>query len=202
MNRAKIQLSPDELALVQNSDWLLTKNKIIEKVYDLFGTVAEETRAILQNASSWLPAEAFTASPKISKGENYLGLPYVMLDYPRLFTKEDVFAIRTLFWWGNFFSVTLHLKGRYKDQYIQAINKKLYLFADNNFHICIGGDEWRHEFTDDNYISLKQAGHASAERILLKDDFCRLSARVSLNDWNQSNNALVELFRVIVNSIN
>ena len=55
-------------------------------------------------------------SPKISKGENYRGLPYVMLDYPRLFGREEVLAIRTFFWWGHGFSVTLHLKGGYRER--------------------------------------------------------------------------------------
>ena len=51
------------------------------------------------------------STPKIAKGENYLQLPYVLLDYPRCFDKENIFAIRTMFWWGNFFSITLHLSG-------------------------------------------------------------------------------------------
>ena len=37
MSPAKIQLSVEELQLVQNAQWLLTKNIIIEKVYTLFG---------------------------------------------------------------------------------------------------------------------------------------------------------------------
>src|SRR5262245_43273102 len=105
MNRAKIQLTADELTLVQNADWLLTKNNIIEKVFEMFGDVAAGAGDIFKQHSASLPQEAFVQSPKISKGEKYLGLPYVMLDYPRLFTKDDVFAIRTLFWWGNFFSI-------------------------------------------------------------------------------------------------
>src|SRR5262245_51174126 len=114
MNRAKIQLSADELSLVQNAAWLLTKNNIIDKVFELFGEVATGAGELLKEAADWLPKETFVQSPKISKGEKYLGLPYVMLDYPRMFSREDVFAIRTFFWWGNFFSVTLHIKGKYK----------------------------------------------------------------------------------------
>ena len=67
-----------------------------------------------------LPEEVLIQSPKISRGENYNGLPYVMLDYPRCFGKEDVFAMRTMFWWGNFFSITWHLKGKYSKEYIAA----------------------------------------------------------------------------------
>ena len=46
MNPAKIRLSEHELQLIQNADLLLTKNKIIGKVYDLFGELSEELKAI------------------------------------------------------------------------------------------------------------------------------------------------------------
>src|SRR5262245_61567301 len=108
---AKVSLSAFEQQLVTDANWILTKNGIIEKVYLLFGNLSEHYKQepLLQQ----LPAEAVTASPKIARGENYEGLPYVMLDYPRCFGKEDTLAIRTFFWWGHFFSITLQLKGKY-----------------------------------------------------------------------------------------
>ena len=54
---------------------------------------------------------------KLSKGENLNGLPYRVMDFPRIFKQEDVFAIRTLVWWGKQISVTLHLKGKYLKQF-------------------------------------------------------------------------------------
>ena len=50
--------------------------------------------ATINGKPDFLPAEMLFHSPKISKGENYKGLPYVMLDYPRCFGKTDIFAIR------------------------------------------------------------------------------------------------------------
>jgi hypothetical protein len=32
-----------------------------------------------------------------------------------------VFAIRTMFWWGNFFSVTLHMKGNYREHFQEKL---------------------------------------------------------------------------------
>jgi len=60
-------------------------------------------------------------SPKISRGENYLGLPYLVLDYPRLFRPDAVLAIRTFFWWGHFFSSTLQLSGGYKTEFLSRL---------------------------------------------------------------------------------
>src|SRR6187549_876336 len=107
MQKVKLVLSEEELRIVSDPGIILTKNAIITKVYDLFGILAGE------QIQFQYPGEAGAIPPKISRGENYKGLPYVVLDYPRLFTSEHVFAIRTHFWWGNYFSVTLHLKGQF-----------------------------------------------------------------------------------------
>src|ERR1700733_216708 len=110
MNEAKISLSQKEMDLVTNADWILTKNAILDKVKDLLAVLSESFQSYLHMHTLLIPA----GTPKISKGENYKGLPYLILDYPRSFEKEDILAIRTLFWWGHFFSITLHVAGKNK----------------------------------------------------------------------------------------
>src|SRR5689334_6032402 len=114
MNQTKIMLSQKEMELVTRADWILTKNGIIKKVKQLFEELQEKQTEELKAHRSELPAAVFSFSPKISKGENYQGLPYLVLDHPRIFEKENILAVRTLFWWGNFFSTTLHVAGEYK----------------------------------------------------------------------------------------
>jgi hypothetical protein len=201
MGVAKIQLSAEELSLVQNAGWLLTKNTIIEKVYALFGDVAHQLRNTLEAGEGILPAEVLVPSPKISKGENYKGLPWVMLDYPRFFNREDVFAVRTMFWWGHFFSVTLHLKGKYKKQYQQNLLNNFSLLAAKQFYICVSAEEWRHEFEEDNYKLLTQVNLSAIEEILLANNFCKLSAKISLPQWNQSKELLIDLHETVIKTI-
>ena len=200
---AKIQLSEEELNLVQNAQWLLTKNTIIGKVYELFGELAHEWRNRLngQPAPVKLQATLLQPGPKISKGENYNGLPWVMLDYPRVFGKEDVFAVRTMFWWGHFLSVTLHLKGTYKQQYSTLLLNNLPLLAQHDFYLCISEDEWRHEFAEDNYLLLSQLSSGEVEKIWQASDFCKLSAKISLRQWNQSKDLLCALVEIIFTSL-
>lgn len=191
---AKIQLSEEELKLVQNAQWLLTKNVIIGKVYELFGDIATWQQ---QHAS----ARIFPSSPKISKGENYQGLPYVMLDHPRLFGKEDVFAVRTMFWWGHYFSVTLHLKGMYKEKYRNKLIENRHLLQQRDFYLSIGNDEWRHELAEDNYILLSRLHAGEMETRLLATDFCKLSAKISLHQWDKAKEMLCALYEMIFTSL-
>ena len=197
---SKIHLSPEELQLVQNAQLLLTKNIIIEKVYTLFGELAAELQQSSIYSSNNLPAEILSLAPKISRGEKYKGLPYVMLDYPRCFGKEDIFAVRTFFWWGNFFSVTLHLKGKYQQLLVPYLQKHTTLLAENNFQVCITGDEWDHDLSDGNYILLSNSNAISAIDLIGKP-FYKLTSRVELHQWNEMNERLLGLQRVIANAI-
>ena len=96
MSPAKVTLSPKEQELVNNTDWILTKNAVIQKVYDLFGGLSDVYQLALQNQVAITPEDVGIRSPKISKGEQYEGLPWVMLDFPRHFAANDAFGIRSL----------------------------------------------------------------------------------------------------------
>lgn len=201
MDAAKIQLSAEESTLVQNAHWLLTKNTIIEKVVLLFGQLAPAIQDTLDHLPVPLPETIRNTAPKISKGEKYQGLPWVILDFPRVFAKKETFAIRTLFWWGHFFSITLHLKGVYKQQYQAALLENMALLKQYDFYICIAGDEWQHHFMEDNYIPLQQLEGSSIEKILLLNDFCKLSAKIPLTQWELANGKLAHLCQVLLQAL-
>ena len=133
---------------------------------------------------------------KISRGENYRGLPWVILDYPRIFGREDVLAIRTMFWWGHPFSVTLHLKGRYQTLYVPVIERRRGRLAEAGFQAGIGADEWRHEHAPDNYAPLAEAGHGGMDR-----PFVKLSAAVGLDRWAEAPELLTALFGILAGTL-
>ena len=197
MDLAKIQLSKEELLLVQNAELLLTKNRIIGKVYEMFGVLAGDIQKLF-SPHSILLEEILQSPPKISKGENYKGLPYVMLDYPRKFTKTDTFAIRTMFWWGNFFSTTLHLKGKYKDAIVPVLKDKLSLLAGHHFFMNIESEEWRHDFEADNYLPILHADRTTVVNNLIKKDFCKIAGKISLDGWNDAPVKLLKFYEMIV----
>ena len=90
MNDAiKLSLSAEELELVCNKDWILAKKIVIDKVYFLMGELSQKMQQKIEQNKLMLPTIVTDCSPKISRGENYRGLPYVMLDYPRYFKDKD-----------------------------------------------------------------------------------------------------------------
>ena len=193
MKGANLQLSPEELRLVMDPEVILTKNSIIKKVVGLFAGLSEDYRAILEPAAMAAVAGSSLGSPKISKGENYQGLPYVMLDYPRLFGREDVLAIRTFFWWGHSFSVTVHLKGTYRERLLPVLQQRWAELAAAGFHVGISEDEWRHEHVPETYRPIVSAGDLAGSFSFLK-----LSAACGLDRWEEAHEVLLGLFRVLV----
>jgi hypothetical protein len=201
MDRAKIQLSQEELLLVQNAEWLLTKNRIIEKVYIMFGSLAGDVQKLFAEDSFTWP-EVLTIPPKIFKGENYKGLPYVMLDYPRCFGREDIFAIRTMFWWGNFFSTTLHIKGSFKKSLEPLLRERVPYFQDGQLHIGIAADEWRHDFEADNFLLFSDADIQTVDVILRKENFCKIAGKIPLYEWDTAPAKLLQLYRRLIEGMN
>lgn len=154
----------------------------------------------LPSATAGLQLEACSLplnwdTPKISRGENYKGLPWVVLDCPRAFGREDVLAIRTLFWWGHYFSVTLHLKGKYKDMYLPVIREHIHVLAGASFHLSISDDEWRHELDSDNYQPVAEGMDTTT---LDERTFLKLSAKCELDRWEEADSVLLELYRILV----
>jgi hypothetical protein len=100
-------LSPSELFQVADKDWLLRKRLILEKAECLLAKVEASLQAQLTLGKWRFPPGTALQSGKISRGENLGGLPYRVLDYPRLFQKPEYFTFRTLFWWGHSFTCSL-----------------------------------------------------------------------------------------------
>ena len=193
-NKSKLMLSDEELQLVTSSEWILTKRIILDKVDILLGNLAVKQKAIIKKYKSILPIDVVASSAKISKGENYLQLPYRMLDYPRCFTGEHVFAVRTMFWWGNFFCVTILLSGNnkkvFENGYI-AGNAKM---ENDGFFIGVNESPWHHHFEEDNYIALKNITKGEAEKIIQQKDFIKLAVRFPLQQWNDMPELLENAF--------
>lgn len=180
-----LALSDEELQLVTHTQWILTKRTVMDKAVLLLGVLSEKLQAYIQNEGIAFPGVVTNSVPKISKGENYKGLPYVILDYPRHFVKDDIFALRTLFWWGNFFSITLQLGGIYKQRYRQLLTDHLLQQKDDAVYLFTGTDPWQHHFEEDNYVLVANMEESRIREVMETGNFIKLAYRHTLEQWEQ-----------------
>jgi hypothetical protein len=199
INKTKLALSCKEMELVCGTDWILTKQAIIQKVYHLFGVVCNEMQQFTVQQQEQLPAEIFNNSPKISKGENYKGLPYVMLDYPRFFVEKDTMAIRTMFWWGNFFSISIQLSGKYQRMLKPSIIRSFHYFQQHDYWLCINTTPWEHHFENDNYRPVKELSDKEFMGILDEQAFIKIAKKIPLQQWESVPDFINKTFQDMIN---
>lgn len=182
-HNAKIALSAEELHLLQNKEWILTKRSLLQKADMLLGMALPGIAELIQ-LHPWLPGEAAGANAKIHRGENYRGLPYVILDYPAFFNKKGSFALRSMLWWGHYFSVTLHVSGMYKTQLQANLLQKAHLLQAGHIAICTGASEWEHHFGADNYTDAHALDLQQVQQIVREKEFVKLAMQTDLGQWD------------------
>ncbi|RYZ28091.1 MAG: hypothetical protein EOO10_10680 [Chitinophagaceae bacterium] len=185
MQASKIRLSPAEAALISDAQVILTKNSIIQKTIALLSDVQEDLQ---QQANSFNLSNS--PSPKISKGENYLGLPYVILDFPRISKGEDLFFIRSMFWWGNFFSSTLQISGIYKTRFHKQLCDAYPLLVEKRYFIGVNPDPWLHHFGEDNYKPISHFSQEAFAFVLEESQHIKIAARWPIQEWDSAANHL------------
>lgn len=190
-NIAKLTLSTGELALATDKNIILTKKIIIEKAYNLFNEMAKMSNIIFApNLQSYEAMQK--AIPKIYKGENYNSYPYVLMDYPSCFENKNIFTVRTMFWWGNFISITLHLSGKYKT----VFEKNILNSKEADFFICINENQWQHHFEEDNYKQLQTLSNLEMKNLQQKS-FIKAALKYELHHWNMMQQILPEGYKKI-----
>jgi hypothetical protein len=195
---SKLQLSEVEFNLLNNSEWILTKNMVVRKAQRLLEEVQQNISDYTKQYPRVLPAEVMVISPKISKGENYHGLPWLILDYPRYFNKQNIFAIRIMFWWGNFFSTTLHLSGLYKQKYNDGLVNAYNELSNTDSYTCVNEDQWQHHFEVENYLPVRHFTASEFADHIHGREFIKLSRKLSFSEWDNATRLLSENFAAII----
>ncbi len=96
-----IQFDVKESDLMYNTELFPLKRQVNQKIYTLFEQIKSGLKDTAQHKQFIFPTGTDSETGKISQGENYLSYPWVILDFPKLFNKHEIFAFRTLFWYGH-----------------------------------------------------------------------------------------------------
>ncbi|RYY44255.1 MAG: hypothetical protein EOO06_18425 [Chitinophagaceae bacterium] len=180
---AKILFSELEAGLAADPTWILTKHSIIRKVSALLAAqFTAINTAFEDNLFSRFP-ELRNRQPKITRGEQYQQLPYVILDYPAIFSKEAVIALRTMFWWGNFISITLHLSGHYKRELEASIAANLAV-SGADLYVSNGTTEWEHDLIPSNYTRADQLSTEALYKKIVQPSFVKIALQFDLGQLN------------------
>lgn len=194
----KITFSNAELDAISKPDFFYIKHNAMQKIMELFGQTERELRKIVLTAPE-LAKHTSTDSPKIFRGENYRQLPYMVLDYPRKFNTDTVFAFRSMFWWGKEFSFTLHLQGRAWAFFKKGMAERMAGLEGKEFYSCVNTTPWQYHFEKDNYRPLDELIAGGKTGMGLEQrDFIKLSRKIPAQDVERVPVFAAETFAMLI----
>jgi hypothetical protein len=195
----EVVFNDEEFECISNKQFLLVKARALKKTETYFWEISSELETI--NEELKIPEiQHFTQTrPKVSKGENYKGLPYIILDYPRHFKTNEVFAYRNMFYWGNFFSCTIHLQGQNIKEIRKRLLEKYHELSQNDFYLAIHETPWEYTYSPDNYKKIYELGETEYRNILNTHPFIKISRSIPLEEYRQFQKFSSETYRFLIN---
>ncbi|MEK6476958.1 hypothetical protein WJR50_05460 [Catalinimonas sp. 4WD22] len=181
-----VQITDKELTYLEDLDFLLTRHGINKKINQLLLETEAGLKHFIQSHSIPFPDNIKYKAGKIAKGENYRLLPYFILDYPRQFHRNSIFALRTMCWWGHYFSVTLQLAGKSLKELRPALIENAEKLQQQEVYLYINEDDpWQHHLDDKNYISLKTLTEDELRTKIRELPYIKLMSTLRLEDWEE-----------------
>jgi hypothetical protein len=191
-------ISPSELSILEDRQFLLTKRNIDSKVTGLLLVAQKALISHITARDFRLPDEVSTHPRKIARGENYNGLPYWVSDHPTCMEKTDIWSYRTVVWWGQQISHSLILKGKFKSKTRLLFETKP---TEKTFYsIC--SDPWKLEINKETSLSLQRSNELRIKQHQVNADFIKLTQLRQLREINQLPLESVRSFDALMKSIN
>jgi len=181
----EITFSNEEFRLMTDHRFFDVKADIIAKINLLLAEIENEIKTTLKKTEFNFPERVLLESGKVSKGENYLNCPYLVLDFPRLFTKKDIFSYRTIFWWGHYIGNAFILGGISYDLYIRKFVDNIDLLKKKDWHLCIYNNPWKLENEDSNYLPLNQLSTDQIYKFLISRSFMKVARIYSHHQYDR-----------------
>lgn len=190
------RFSDEEIHLMSNRDIMLVKRQIMSKMADRFAQIEAKFRQQIYEID--LPPGTLLKAGKISRGENYKGQPYMVLDYPRLFTGNDVLNVRLLFWWGHYFTMSLHLAGQYWEHQKAKFAKPLNLPLRQSVRFQVTGSAWENDINAADFHYISDMDTHLHQTKLKQSSFIKIVDCLSLDDTPNLEIFSIDVFKNFV----
>lgn len=107
MQKSTFKLTKHELSIISDADFMRTKQLLIKNISSYFKQIGE------QLLTKYYADSGLTH--KITRGENYLDMPYVVLDVPQLKPNNISRKLRIMAWWGHYVSLQYFIDANAKN---------------------------------------------------------------------------------------
>lgn len=198
----EVNITKKELNYLEDLDFLLTRHTIYKKINQLLLETEANLKNFVTSHAISFPEHIKCKTGKIAKGENYRLLPYFILDYPRQFHRNSIFALRTMFWWGHYFSVTLHLSGEALAFFRKSLVAHAGILYGQNIHLYTNiQDPWQHHLDDAHYTAIEKFSEDTLRTKMQELPYIKLTSTLSLGKWDQLPDFSLSFFKQMLTAL-
>ena len=176
-----LHLSPEEAALFTDPHLFAVKRRTTDKLYAGFEALRLRLKDTGERLQISFPEEVLSVSAKISKGEQYMGCPWVMLDHHRYFVGKDMFAFRVMAWFGHYFSAHFLLGGRY----LEASTFTSDHFPGRDIQFSLHPDPWAHAVEPPFTVPLYSLTQDQYTDHISKHQYQKISIQIPTTDLEE-----------------
>lgn len=194
----KLLFKNEEVSLISNAEFLLDKNKILEKIAQELSLSGKKLAVEIEHSYPKINSQFTKLPPKISSGEKYHDLPYLVMDYPRHFDARKTFSYRILFLWGRYFNFSLHLGSDLIDldallNHLNASNSPVYLSLHDN--------PWEHYLEEHNFKIGSLVTFDELSKQLKQNKFVKIVHRVGFDEIESLPDLCIQMFGLLIGDL-
>ena len=190
-------IEPGEIELLKDRGFLKAKKKIDQEVTSMLLASQKTLVRWVESNDISLPGEVSLTPRKIAKGENYADMPYWVSDFPAHMKGKDIWAFRTVVWWGHQISFSLLLSGKFKSA--------LAFDAENlmvpGVYFTLAASPWKLEFTQDVQKVCTELSASEITHHFNQHEFLKISLQEKLENINKLEGLTVLSFEKLIKAL-
>lgn len=121
------------------------------------------------------------AGLKVSKGENFKGYPYIVLDCPRLFSTDTEVICRTIFRWGHGWSLHFTVQGKI----FERVSSSLSGFSaslSNDWLLYTGENIWEQDVDSVLFVPTHSMSETALSLTIKQQNFYKIATQINLSN--------------------
>ncbi|MFA7381036.1 MAG: hypothetical protein WC150_11270 [Bacteroidia bacterium] len=169
-----------ELEIASNTNFFDVKRELTAKIVVALEQFGEQ---LLQEVvtSVFLKTGIQRAGLKVSKGENFKGYPYIVLDCPRLYSTDTEVICRTIFRWGHGWSLHFTVQGKT----FSRVNHSLPFFSaslSSDWLLYTGENIWEQDVDSVFFLPTLSISETSLSHTINRQGFFKIATQINLSD--------------------
>jgi hypothetical protein len=189
--------SSEEIRMIHDTEFFPAKAEIIQKFHEEFMKLRDQLRMECKKIRpNRAPAGCDFETGQMVKGERFHDFPYVYLDFPKFFSKDEMFTFRSFFWWGHNLFFCWFLSGPRLDEYKKRLLDCHASILHQFVFLSTAETPWEWSLETPNVIFLDQIKKEDLKEILSERTFLKLGRSVPLKSLESRDAILHEGLRV------